>query len=278
MAFGIRIDKRGSLSIVRGWSVSERWRGSHTLNPFDWGALPRGTRIVIEEVFGPRRLPKVFREREDGLFEVDFVRVKVTTDRGQKFQTPIFASTIDPKRQTDRAFGAFAIASDAEAVHRLSQFKARERAETALADLFASYARGEQKERQAARRRQEQEAREQELRRRAAEVGVEYEELLEGMKLWNTIRRKRYPVNRCFACGKTLTDPASIVSGVGPECIRKFPAILAAAKAKLIDIGRLRFDAERLLTRFERAGMAEMSRVIRDAVAGEQLVEQVLKD
>lgn len=273
MAFCIRIDEHGETSIIRNHETGERWPGPHTYRDFDWTTLPRGTRLVIEDVFRPRHLPKVFHQREDGLFEVDFVRVKVEVDRGYTWQGPVFASTIDPKVKTTRAHGAFAIASDADAVHALVQFKARERAEDALSHGFATYAAGQRKEREAARRREREEAREQDLRRHAAEAGVEYEELLEGMEAWNAIRRKRYPANRCFVCGRALTDPASIVSGIGPECIKKLPHLIAAAKAKVIDIGRLRFDADRLLARFDRAGMAEMSRVIREAVAHEQLID-----
>lgn len=274
MAFGIRIKEDGETSIVHSSDLGVRWPGPHTLrHEFDWTSLPRGTRLVIEEVSRPRHLPEVFYRRDDGLFEVDFVRVKTETERGHTWHKPIFASTIDPKKQTDRAYGAFAIASDADSVHALAQFKARERAEAALAHGFATYAAGQRKERDAARRREREQAREQRLRRLAAEAGVEYEDLLEGMKAWNAIRRKRYPANRCFVCGRALTDPASITSGIGPECIKRLPHLLAAAKAKVIDIGRLRFDADRLLARFDRAGLAEMSSVIRETVAHEQLVD-----
>jgi hypothetical protein len=41
---------------------------------------------------------------------------------------------------------------------------------------------------------------------------------------------------------------------------------------KVLDLGRLRFDADRLLARFEQAGMADLAAVVRDARAHEQLV------
>jgi hypothetical protein len=103
---------------------------------------------------------------------------------------------------------------------------------------------------------------------------VAYEDLLEGMEIWNRIRRHRYGPRRCFWCGRVLTDPASIVSGIGPECIRKFPALMAAAKAKVLDLGRLRFDADRLLARFEQAGMNELAAVVRDASDHEEFVTE----
>jgi len=275
MAFALKHDKHGLLFVERSWNLAERWRGHNTYDHdarFDWKAVRPGTRVVIEDVFRPRHLPAVFHQREDGLFEVDFVRVKVEIENGYEWQGPIFASTLDPKKRTNRARGAFAFADDTEAVQALVQFKARQRAETMLADLFTSYAEAVRQEQTKQRQQHEREQREQELRRKAAEAGVEYEDLLDGMKLWNTIRRKRYAPNHCFWCGRPLTDPASIVSGIGPERIKRFPGLLAAAKAKVIDIGRLRFDADRLLARFERAGLAEITAVIRAAQAHEELV------
>jgi len=275
MAFALKHDKHGLLFVERSWNLVERWQGHNTYDHdarFDWKAVKPGTRVVIEDVFRPRHLPAVFHQREDGLFEVDFVRVRIKQDQGMTWQEPVFASTLDPKKRTDRAHGAFAFADDTEAVNALVQFKARQRAETMLADLFTSYAEAVRQEQTKKRQQHAREQREQELRRKAAEAGVEYEDLLDGMKLWNTIRRKRYAPNRCFWCGRPLTDPASIVSGIGPECIKRFPGLLAAAKAKVIDIGRLRFDADRLLARFERAGMAEITAVIREAQAQEELV------
>jgi len=275
MAFALNHDANGLLYVARSWNLAERWQGHNTYdheNRFDWKTVTPGTRFVIESVCRPRHLPPVFHQREDGLYEVDFVRVKVESDQGYEWQKPVFASTLDPKKRTDRANGAFAFANDPVAVDALVQFFARQRDETMLADLFTSYANAVKDERRRQRLAEERGQREQELRRKAAEAGVTYEELLDGMKLWNSILRKRYAPNRCFWCGRPLTDPASIVSGIGPECIKRFPGLLAAARAKVIDIGRLRFDADRLLDRFERAGMAEIATVIRAANAHEELV------
>jgi hypothetical protein len=49
---------------------------------------------------------------------------------------------------------------------------------------------------------------------------------------------------------------------------------MAAAKAKVLDLGRLRFDADRLLARFEQAGMNELAAVVRDASDHEEFVTE----
>jgi hypothetical protein len=275
MAFLVHTDDDGIHSIGSSSTSVERWRGPSigvSRVEFDWRGVERGRVLVVSDVYRPRHLPQVFHQRPDGLYEVAFVRVKVEHDRGHEWPVPVFASTIDPKKQTTRVLGAFAFADDPDAVHELVQYRARDAANRALAHLFNTYSEAVRKERLEARRQAERDKREQELRRRAAEAGVEFDDLLEGMKVWNTIRRKRYSPRHCFCCGRLLTDPASIVSGIGPECIRKFPALMAAARAKVLDLGRMRFDADRLLQRFERAGMAELAAVIREAHHHEQLV------
>lgn len=272
MAFLVRTDEQGIHSIGTNSAVVEQWRGPRARFDFDWHGVQPGRVLVVEEVYRPRHLPQVFHQRADELYEVAFVRVKIEHDRGHEWPVPVFASTLDPRKQTTRVLGAFAFADDLAAVHELVQWRARDRANKALAHLFNTYAEAARKERQAEERRQRQQQREQELRTRAEAAGVAYEDLMEGMEIWNRIRRHRYGPKHCFACGRTLTDPASIVSGIGPECIRKFPAINAAAKAKVLDLGRMRFDADRLLARFEQAGMEDLAAVIRQAKAHEQLV------
>jgi len=272
MAFFVQIDDHGIHSIGTSSAVVERWAGRKVRFDFDWQGVQRGRVIVVEDVYRPRHLPQVFHQRPDELFEVAFVRVKIERDRGQEWPVPVFASTLDPQKQTTRVLGAFAFADDLAAVHELVQWRARDRANKALAHLFNTYAEAARKERRAEERRQREHERERELRQRAEAAGVTYEDLVAGMDAWNRMRRHRYGPSRCLWCGRTLTDPASIVSGIGPECIKRFPAVMAAAKAKLLDLGRMRFDADRLLARFEQAGMEDLAAVIREARAREQLV------
>jgi hypothetical protein len=274
MAFIVSTDRDGIHSIGTSSATADLWAGPSVngRNDIDWHGVARGRVIVVAEVFRPRHLPQVYHQRPDGLFEMAFVRVKVVHDHGHEFPVPVFASTLDPNKQTTRVHGPFAFADDLAAVHELVQFRARDAATRNLAHLFNTYAEAARKERQAEQRRLRQQEREQELRQRAEAAGVAYEDLVEGMEIWNRIRRHRYGPRRCFCCGRLLTDPGSIVSGIGPECIRRFPALMAAAKAKVLDLGRLRFDADRLLARFEQAGMADLAAVVRDARAHEQLV------
>ena len=75
-------------------------------------------------------------------------------------------------------------------------------------------------------------------------------------------------------CGRHLTDPASIVTGVGPECVKQVPFIKAAARAKVLDVGRLRFDGGRLIERFEQAGITELAAFVAEAQAEETAASQ----
>lgn len=272
MAFLVSTDDHGIHSTGTNSTLVERWPGRKVLFDFDWQGVQQGRVIVVEDVYRPRHLPQVFYQRPDELFEVAFLRVKIEHDRGHQWPVPVFASTIDPKKQTTRVLGAFAFADDLAGVHELVQWRARDRANKALAHLFNTYAEAARKERRAEERRQREQQREQELRQRAEAAGVAYEDLVAGMEIWNRIRCHRYGPKHCFACGRTLTDPTSIVSGIGPECIRKWPALMAAAKAKVLDLGRMRFDADRLLDRFEQAGMNDLAAVVREARAHELLV------
>lgn len=274
MAFIVSTDEHGINSIGTSWATAERWTGPaiHGTSDFDWSRVARNRVIVIGEVFRPRHLPQIYHLRPDGLFELAFVRVKIERDQGRHWPLPVFASTLDPKKQTTRLLGAFAFADDPVGVHNLVQFRARDAANRALAHLFNSYAEAIRKQQRQQRREEQRRQRESELRQRAEAAGETYEDLVAGMEIWNQIRRRRYGPTRCFCCGRTLTDPASIVSGIGPECIRRFPAILAAAKARVLDLGRIRFDADRLLSRFEQAGMADLVAVLREAKAHEEIV------
>lgn len=274
MAFIVNTDEHGIHSIATSSATAARWTGPaiHGTSDFDWATVPRGRVILTAGVYRAKHLPQIYHQRPDGLYELAFVRVKIERDRGHDWPMPVFASTLDPKKQTTRVLGAFAFADDLAAVQELVQFRARDAANRALAHLFNTYAESTRKERDREARRLAQQQREQELRQRAEAAGVAYEDLAAGMEIWNRMRRHRYGPTRCLWCGRTLTDPASIVSGIGPECAKQFPAIMAAAKAKVLDLGRMRFDADRLLARFEQAGMEDLAAVVREARAHEQLV------
>jgi len=274
MAFLVSTDDDGIHSIGTSSSVVERWTG-HSINgtdDFDWRAVPRGRVILTAGVYRPRHLPQVYHQRPNGLFEMAFVRVKESREGGLYLQQPVFASTLDPKKQTTRVLGAFVFADDLAAVHALEQYRARDAANRDLANWFHTYSEAARKERDRAARQQRDREREQQLRQRAEAAGVPYDDVVEGMRIWNGIRSRRYSPRRCFWCGRLLTDPASVVAGIGPECIRQFPALRAAARAKVLDLGRMRFDADRLLARFEQAGMADIVQVIREAKQHEELV------
>jgi len=241
----------------------------------DWDPLPIGTRLIVTNVFRPKHLPPISQPRPDGLHEVVLVRMKKekhTFGYGVHQETrewlrPVFAVADDPKKRPAKWLGEFALADDPAMVQALAQFHARERANTALADMFTSYGRGIKKERDKEKALRARADRQQALVAQAAEAGLTADELAKAIELWNKIRRQRYSPNRCMACGRVLSDPASILTGIGPECVKYFPAIKAAARARILDVGRMRFDGARLVERFKRAGINELATVVAEAAA-----------
>lgn len=278
MAFIVGTDKDGLHFIKRTSDAAERWP-HHTAHFDGWANVQLGTRIVVTDVFRPRHLPPISQPRPDGLHEVVLIRMKrerYTLGYGADQRmvedfVPVFAVPADGKQRPARVFGEFAFADQAASVAELVQFKARERAETALADLFTSHATARKKELHHSRLEAARHKQQQMLADRAAAVGVTTDELADGIKVWNTIRRRKYGPKQCMACGRTLTDPASIVRGVGPECLKYLPAIKAAARARVLNIGHMRYDAVRLIRRFEQAGAAEVVEALEEARAIEDL-------
>lgn len=278
MSFNVSMDRNGMQYVYRRFDSLDRWT-NHTTTYSEWSAVPIGTRIVVTDIFRPKHLPRISTPRADGLHEVTLARLKMqryTVGYGihkteHEVIVPVFVVPGDTKKRPANAFGNFAYADDVAAVESLVQFEARQRANAALANLFGEYGRGAKRE---AEQAQIQHAREERLRlleERAAEIGVTVDELVAGIEAWNRIRRKRYPANRCMSCGRKLTDPASIVTGVGPECVKYLPAIKAAARARVLDIGRMRIDGRRLIERFGRAGADELVKLVTDA----QLIEDL---
>jgi len=230
---------------------AEGWAG--------WHWVARGTRVVVWSISGPLESWGV----PDGCGEVVFLRVKWERQGAMTYANPVFGPVAGGSKSSDKLLGRFAFADDEVGVAELRRSVAWHRGEQAMAALFNSFAVGQKKEAmrvEAARRREE---RESELARIAASVGVTLDELKRGMALWDRLRRGRYPVGSCLLCGRTLTDPASIVSGVGPECIQQLPQLRAAVAAKVVDVGRLRWSAEQLVARFERVGAEDLAAVVR---------------
>jgi hypothetical protein len=278
MAFIVATEKNGLHFVKRTSDVNERWP-RHTFSFDGWADIPKGTLLVVTDVSRPKHLPPISQPRDDGLHEVVLCRtkkVRYTVGYGAQATacehlSPVFIVPGDPKKRPARAFGEFAFADDVADVAALVQFKARQRAETAMADLFSSYAAGCKKELERERVDAARQERQRLLEARAVEVGVTAEELAEAIKAWDQIRRRRYGPKQCMVCGRVLTDPPSIVRGVGPECLKYFPGIKAAARARVLNIGHMRYDAARVIQRFAQAGAAEVVEAIEEYRAVEEL-------
>ena len=107
--------------------------------------------------------------------------------------------------------------------------------------------------------------RDSELRQAAEHVGITHEEMRKACKKWDQLRNRTFHQNYCFMCGKRLTDPASIVSGIGPECIKGMPKFKAALRAEVLSIGNLRHRSDVLIARFNRAGLREIAQLVKEA-------------
>ena len=277
MPFLIRTNASGIPLVEFNYDVSRRW--PHSLGDVDWTTVPKGTRVLVVDVHRAKHLPPVSTPRPDGLHEVELARisrVEMSTGYGlqkttRQFTNPTFVVPGDPKRRPARVFGWFAWADAPDMVAGLVRHLALDRADQSLAALFTSYGFGLRRELDNARHKQAADDRRELLAAKAAAAGVSVDELEKGIDIWNKLRRKRFSASRCLCCGRTLTDPASIVSGVGPECLRHLPAIQAAARAKVLDIGKLRWDGDRLVERFKRAGVDELVRVV-EAAQREEMV------
>lgn len=252
-------------------TLCRRW--PHNISGVQWSTVAKGTRVLVVDVYRAKHLPPISQPRPDGLHELELARTRVERYElgyGSQKKTyedvhPVFIVPGDPKRRPAKVFGLFAWADDRAMVAGLLEYLALDRADRALSDLFSSYANGARRELEAAKRKRAADDRRRLLAERAESVGVSVDELETGIDIWNKLRRKRFPVSSCLCCGRRLTDPGSIVSGIGPECLRHLPALRAAARAKVIDIGKIRWDGDRLVERFKRAGVEELARVVEEA-------------
>ena len=158
MAFSVGTDKDGLHYIRHSSEACERWP-QHTVSYEGWANVPLGTRVLVTAVYRPQHLPPISRPRPDGLHEVMLARMKrhrYTVGYGvhqtsHEDLIPVFVIPDDSKKRPARAFGEFAFTEDAASVAALVQFKARQRAQTALAHLFTSYADAAKRELERAR-------------------------------------------------------------------------------------------------------------------------------
>ena len=235
---------------------------------FDFETIPRNTRLMLEHCYVSKAAAPYWQPRPDGLYDVIFLRVKKSVDKQQSppyvFFTPIIQSVASGK-QTSRIIGRFAFADNPDEVRQLALYVAEKKAEEAQQELKMVADRAERKAQDSARYAVAKAAREVELRDKAALVGVSYEELCDGITSWDRIRKQTYRPSCCLCCGRAITDPVSVVRGIGPECISKLPNVAAAMRANVLSIGRLRYSADALVARLTKAGFNEMARTVADA-------------
>jgi hypothetical protein len=266
--------KSGLPYIMKSFDVVERWAGpnSYGLSSEAWEEVPKGTELAFVNLAYPQHLGPPCERRPDGLWRVFFVRTAVTAKgTDDEYRFPWLGADPKAKKQV-RAVGEFAFADDAAQVEALVQFEARREANNALASGFMSYAEGLAKERKAAERAARLEAKNRLLAEKSAAAGITVAELTAAMRIWDDFRQNRFRSNRCLLCKKTLTDPVSIETGIGPECVKRVPHLLAAAKVHAVEIGKLRHSAGTLLERFKRAGLTELVKLVED----EQLLNERL--
>ena len=269
--FAVSLHTNGFWYVSTNSTLCRRW--PHHLSDVDWSTIAKGTRVLVVDVYRAKHLPPISQPRPDGLHEIELARTRLrryelgywSQKKTYENVCPVFIVPGDPKRRPAKVFGDFAWADDPGMVAGLLEYLALERADRELAHLFSSYTNGARRELEAAKRKAAVDERRRLLADKAKSVGVSVDELEAGIAIWNKLRRKRFSATSCLCCGRRLSDPASIVSGIGPECIRHLPAIRAAAKAKVIDIGKMRWDGDRLVERFKRAGVDELVRVVEDA-------------
>lgn len=233
-----------------------------------WSDCDVGRQIVIEKAGIGRSAD--FAEDDDGLARAIVKRLKVKRepaghDDAMEYAVPVIQSTTNARKTTERAWGRFAFADEPGAEDHLRQQLRLERAEEAMRQLFVSYRKGELAERARARRQADADRREAYLKEKAEAAGIAVDELKHAISLWDAARRHAFRPNNCLLCGRRLSDPVSISTGIGPECRRHMPAIVAAAKVHAIEIGKQRHTADGLMKRFVRAGLEELVKVIEPA-------------
>ena len=232
---------------------------------FDFETMPRNTRLVLEHCCVSKAVAHDWQPRPDGLHDVIFVRAKRSVDKRRSPPyvsfTPIIRSVASGKL-TSRIIGRFAFADNPDEVRQLVLYVADKKAEEMQQEVKRLADQADRRAQDSARYALARAAREVELRAKAASVGVSYEELCDGIKSWDRIRRQTYRPNCCLCCGRVITDPVSVVRGIGPECIYKFPNVAAAMRANVLDIGRLRYTAQALVARLTKAGFNQMAKTV----------------
>ena len=235
---------------------------------FDFETMPRNTRLVLEHCCVSKAVAHDWQPRPDGLHDVIFVRAKRSVDKRRSppyvsFE-PIIRSVASGKL-TSRIIGRFAFADNPDEVGELVLYVADKKAEEARQELKRLADQAERKAQDSARYAVARAARDTELRAKAASVGVSYEELCDGIKSWDRIRSQTYRPDCCLCCGRVITDPVSVVRGIGPECINKFPNVVAAMRANVLSIGRMRYTAQALVARLTKAGFNQMATTVAEA-------------
>jgi hypothetical protein len=214
----------------------------------DWTKVEPGTCIVVES------LSDRFPPREDGLCELEFLRIKRTDGY------PVFCLSGDAKRKPCRWVPyEFAFSDDIEGVRRLARKAAADAAESAARALERERETAERKKQQSERRSVELAILRSEHEAKAAGLGLTLDQFEDCLRLWNQIRSNRFRPNSCFVCGRALVDPVSIETGIGPECSRRMGDVAKVARATQAEwIGKMRFDANRLVAKLQRAGLEGM--------------------
>lgn len=208
----------------------------------------------------------MFTPRSDGLFEVEFLRMKKTTREtcmGEKevYFSPLFCQPGNPKKTCTAGY-QFAFADDPEQVAALLAYVAEQKQRDDIRKQEYEAREADKKRQRDEDFKRLQEQREQELRTKAEAIGVSYEDLVDGCKQWDQLRSRYYRPNCCFICNRVLTDPVSIKTGIGPECVKQIPNMMAAMKANAVDIGKLRYRSQQLVERLTRAGFDSMAEIL----------------
>ena len=178
--------------------------------------------------------------------------------------SPLFYEIGNPKKTCTAGY-EFAIASDSEQVTALLAYVSENKKRDEIRKQEHEAKRQDDKRQREDNLLRLQEERDKEMRAKAAAIGVSVEDLVDGCKQWDQLRSRSFRANCCFLCNRTLTDPVSIKTGIGPECVKDIPNMQAAMKANAVDIGKLRFRSQQLIDRLSRAGFDTMAAMVREA-------------
>ena len=243
---------------------------------FDWTTVVTGTRVVVERLHLSRQAAAKWIPRDDGLYEVAFLRMRKTTheckeevdgefvDVKKPVSYPLFCEPGDPKKTCNVGY-QFAFADNPDQVAALLAYVSENKKRDEIRKQEHEAKRQDDKRQREDNLLRLQEERDKEMRAKAAAIGVSVEDLVDGCKQWDQLRSRSFRANCCFLCNRTLTDPVSIKTGIGPECVKEIPNMQAAMKANAVDIGKLRFRSQQLVDRLTRAGFDTMAEMVREA-------------